>query len=76
MKLRNDLKVCIIRAGLTNIKLAEGTGEYLDNPIHPQTITDYIKGRKTPGLDNALVIAKVLKKPIEEIWWLEDDPGE
>lgn len=70
LKLCNDLKVAIIRAGKTNAQVARETG------LHPQTITDLIKSRKKPVLKTALLISKALGKTVEEIWWLEDDPGE
>ncbi len=51
-------------AGLTQAQLAEQSG------VTRQTIIAIEKGNYTPSVLLALRLAKALKKPIEELFWL------
>lgn len=72
VKLCNDLKVAIIRAGKTNVQVAREVG------VKPQFISDIITGRKNPSLILALKLLKSVGKgpeQLNEIFWLEQSPG-
>jgi len=56
VKLHNDLKVAIIRAGKTNVQVARGV------VVKPQFISDIIKCRKKPSLVLALMILEAVGK--------------
>lgn len=72
-KLKNDLKVAIIRAGKTNIVVAQECG------ISPNYVSQIIKGKKIPSIELALKLLKAVnKKPeqIGEVFWIEEGPGD
>lgn len=73
MRLRNDLKVAIIRAGKTNAQVAREVG------VKPQFISDIIHGRKKPSLMLALAILEAVGQgpgELNKVFWLERDPDE
>lgn len=73
MKLCNDLKVAIIRAGKTNAQVAREVG------VKPQFISDIIHGRKKPSLVLALALLEAVGQgpgELNNVFWLERDPDE
>lgn len=41
--------------------------------LRPASISLIVRGEQLPSLENALLIAKYLKRPVEEIWKLDDE---
>ena len=73
VKLCNDLKVAIIRAGKTNVQVAREVG------VTPNYISQIITGKREPSFSIALRILKALgvdTGKIEDVFWIEESPGE
>ena len=69
LKLCNCLKELRARHGLTQEKLADAVG------VTRQTIIAIEGGNYSPSVFLALRIARRLKVPLEEVFWLEDGGG-
>ena len=67
MALRNRLKELRARHDLTQEALAEMVG------VSRQSIISIEKGRYSPSVTLALRLARVLRVPVEEAFWLDDD---
>ncbi len=62
MNFGENLKKCRLQAGLTQTELAEVIG------VAQPTIAEYEVGKKTPTLDKAIKIAKILGTTCEELF--------
>ncbi len=69
MALRNRLKELRARHDLTQQALAEMVG------VSRQTIISLEKGRYSPSVTLALLIARVLRVALEEAFWLDEEEG-
>jgi len=67
MALNNRLKELRARHDLTQQALAERVD------VSRQSIISIEKGRYSPSVDLALRIARVLRVPLEQAFWLDDE---
>jgi len=67
MALNNRLKELRARHDLTQQALAEKVD------VSRQSIISIEKGRYSPSVDLALRIARVLRVPLEQAFWLDDE---
>jgi DNA-binding XRE family transcriptional regulator len=69
MKLRNDLKVAIIRAGKTQKMVAEEVG------ITEAYLSRIVTGRKKNlSMVLALKICKAINRKSDDVFWIEEPP--
>lgn len=67
MTLRNRLKEVRTAAGLTQAQLAEAAG------VSRKTINTVENGVFVPSTVLALTLARVLARPVDDLFWLEED---
>jgi len=68
VELENRIRVFRAEHGLTQSELAEQIG------VSRKTISTIEVGRFTPSTTIALLLARRFRVPVEEIFWLEDEP--
>ena len=62
--MNNQLKRSRLREGISQQELAKAVG------VTRQTILAIEKGNRNPSLALALLIAREIKRPLEELFWL------
>lgn len=68
VELENRIRVFRAEHGLTQSELAEQIG------VSRKTISTIEVGRFTPSTTIALLLARRFRVPVEEIFWLGDEP--
>jgi putative transcriptional regulator len=68
-KIGNNLKALRANLDLTQAQLAEMVG------VARVSIVSIETGRYIPTIETALRISKALGVPIEQIFWIKDDPA-
>jgi len=63
-EMNNQLKQSRLREGISQQELAKAVG------VTRQTILAIEKGNRNPSLALALLIAREIKRPLEELFWL------
>ena len=66
-KLENNVRDLRQNLGMTQEELGQRVG------LTRQSIIAIEKGRFTPSIHTVLMLAKALKTPVEEMFWLSDD---
>ncbi len=69
MLLQNRVRELRRQQGLTQAQLAQTVG------VSRQSIIAIEKGKYKPTIELALKLARILNRPVEEIFWLQESQG-